>query len=75
MEALRKILETKVVGHKWKYKRITHKNECPQSNEHIHCSQCGTMHRSSMTTPIVVHSLLLFVTNMFNTLLRLDNYK
>ena len=22
---------------------ITHKYQCPQSNEHIQCSQCGTM--------------------------------
>ena len=45
------------------------------TNERIQCSQCGTMYRSSITTPTVLHSLILFVTNMFNTLLYLNIYK
>ena len=56
-------------------KEITHTYQCPQSNEHIQRSQCGTMHGSSITTPIALHSLLIFVTYMFNTLLRLDIYE
>ena len=54
---------------------ITHTYQCAQTNEHIQCSQCGTMHRSSVTTPITFHSLLLFVTNMFNTLFHPDIYE
>ena len=42
---------------------------------HIQCSQCGTLHRSSITIPIVFHSPLLFVTIMFNTPLHLDIYE
>ena len=53
---------------------ITHTYQCPQSNEHIQYSQCGTMHKT-VTTPIIFHSLLIFVTNMFNTLLYLDIYE
>ena len=54
---------------------ITHTFHCPQSNEHIQGTECETMYRSFVTTPIISHYLLLFVTNMFNTLLRLDIYK
>ena len=32
---------------------IIHMHQCPQSNEHIQCSQCGTMHTSSINTSII----------------------
>ena len=54
---------------------ITHTYQCPQSNEHIQCSQYGAMHRSSISTPVIFHYVLLFVTNMFITLIRLDIYE
>ena len=41
--------------------------------EHFQRSPCRTIHKSSITTPIIFHSLL-FVTNIFNALPRLDMY-
>ena len=49
--------------------------QCPQINEHIQCSHYGPMHSSSIPTPIVFQSLLLFVTNMFNALMHLKIYE
>ena len=46
--------------------------QCPQSNEHF---QYRTMYKTFVTTPIVFHSLLFIVTNMFNMLFRLDIYE
>jgi hypothetical protein len=58
------ILEIEVVEHSGSTRGNYSQYQCPQSNEHIYCSCLyGTMHRSSITTPMIFHSLLLFVTN------------
>ena len=52
---------------------ITHTYHSPQSNEHIQCSQCGTMHRSSITT--LAPFILSYFLSLTCSLLRLDIYK